>query len=159
MNSARYGKKAFVTLALLVASLAASLAGCATSGDTVRAGEQVNREQIVRTGVVENVREVQIENTRNTGVGSTVGAVVGGVAGSYAGQGRGSIVGSVLGAVFGGIAGGAAEQAGGRQAGLEIAIKLDDGRAISIVQAADETFRPGDRVRIISDGITARVTR
>ena len=131
MNSARYGKKAFATLALLVASLA----GCATSGDTVRAGEQVNREQIVRTGVVENVREVQIENTRNTGVGSTVGAV------------------------FGGIAGGAAEQAGGRQAGLEIAIKLDDGRAISIVQAADETFRPGDRVRIISDGITARVTR
>ena len=42
---------------------------------------------------------------------------------------------------------------------LHFAIKLDDGRAISIVQAADETFRPGDRVRIISDGITARVTR
>ena len=155
MNHAGYGNKTMATLVLA----AASLAGCATSSETVRAGEQVNREQIVRTGVVENVRDVQIENTRNTGVGSTVGAVIGGVAGSYAGQGRGSIVGSVLGAVFGGIAGGAAEQAGGRQSGIEIAIKLDDGRAISIVQVAGETFRPGDRVRVISDGITARVTR
>jgi len=68
-------------------------------------------------------------------------------------------VSSVIGAVLGGLAGNAAEQHGGRQAGLEIAIKLDDGRAISIVQAADEPFRPGDRVRVISDGITARVTR
>ncbi len=136
------------------------ISGCAATGETLRPGEQVQREQIVRMGVVENVREVQIENTRgSTGAGGAIGAVVGGVAGSYVGQGRGSIVSSVLGAVLGGVAGAAAEQQGGRQAGLEIAIKLDDGRAISIVQGADEPFRPGDRVRIISDGITARVTR
>ena len=136
---------------LLAASV---LSGCATTGETVRPGEQANREQIVRTGVVENVRDVQIENTR-----PGTGAVVGGIVGSQVGQGRGSIVSSVIGAVLGGLAGNAAEQTGGRQAGLEIAIKLDDGRAISIVQAADEKFIAGDRVRIISDGITARVTR
>jgi outer membrane lipoprotein SlyB len=140
--------------------IAAMVSGCATTGETMRPGEQVQREQIIRTGVVENVREVQIENARGTtGAGGAIGAVVGGVAGSYVGQGRGSIVSSVIGAVFGGLAGQAAEQQGGRQAGLEIAIKLDDGRSISIVQAADEPFRPGDRVRVISDGITARVTR
>ncbi len=142
---------------LLAASV---LSGCATTGETVRPGEQANREQIVRTGVVENVRDVQIENTRpGTGAGGAIGAVVGGIVGSQVGQGRGSIVSSVIGAVLGGLAGNVAEQTGGRQAGLEIAIKLDDGRAISIVQAADEKFIAGDRVRIISDGITARVTR
>ena len=142
---------------LLAASV---LSGCATTGETVRPGEQANREQIVRTGVVENVREVPLENTRpGTGAGGAIGAVVGGIVGSQVGQGRGSIVSSVIGAVLGGLAGNAAEQTGGRQAGLEIAIKLDDGRAISIVQAADEKFIAGDRVRIISDGITARVTR
>ena len=148
-----------VRMAVLMAVVMLS-AGCATTGEVVRPGEQTQREQIVRAGVVENVREVTIENTRpNTGAGSAIGAVVGGVVGSQVGQGRGSIVSSVIGAVLGGLAGQAAEQHGGRQAGLEIAIKLDDGRAISIVQAADEPFRPGDRVRVISDGITARVTR
>ncbi len=147
--------RAVVLMAIVMMS-----AGCATTGEVVRPGEQTQREQIVRTGVVENVREVTIENARpNTGAGSAIGAVVGGVVGSQVGQGRGSIVSSVIGAVFGGLAGHAAEQHGGRQAGIEIAIKLDDGRAISIVQAADEPFRPGDRVRVISDGITARVTR
>jgi outer membrane lipoprotein SlyB len=152
---------AYRTLAIAtVVSLVALASGCATTGETMRPGEQVQREEIVRMGVVENVRDVQIENTRpNTGTGSAVGAVVGGVIGSQVGQGRGSIVSSVIGAVLGGLAGHAAEQQGGRQAGIEIAIKLDDGRSISIVQAVGEVFRPGDRVRIISDGITARVTR
>lgn len=138
---------------------AAMTAGCATTGEVMQPGEQVQREEIVRTGVVENVRDVQIENTQQTsGAGGAIGAVVGGIVGSQVGQGRGSIVSSVIGAVLGGLAGNAAEHQGGRRAGVEIAIKLDDGRAISIVQAAGESFRPGDRVRIISDGITARVT-
>ncbi len=152
------GSRAMAIAVLAVSALA--LPGCTTTGEVMRPGEQVQREEIVRTGVVENVRDVQIENTQpTTGAGSAIGAVVGGVAGSYVGQGRGSIVSSVIGAVLGSVAGQAAEQQGGRRHGVEIAIKLDDGRAISIVQAAGETFRPGDRVRIISDGITARVTR
>lgn len=135
-------------------------AGCATTGEVVLPGEQTQLEQIVRTGVVENVREVTIENTRpNTGAGGAIGAVVGGIVGSQIGRASSSTVSSIIGAVLGGLAGQAAEQQGGRQAGLEIAIKLDDGRAVSIVQTAEEQFRPGDRVRIISDGITARVTR
>lgn len=146
-----------IAILMLIAAMAS---GCATTGETMRSGEQVQREQIIRTGVVENVREVQIENTRPaTGAGGAIGAVLGGVVGSHVGQGRGSIVSSVIGAVLGGVAGHAVEQQSGRQAGLEIAIKLDDGRSISIVQAAGEQFRPGDRVRIISDGITARVSR
>jgi len=67
-------------------------------------------------------------------------------------------VGAVLGSVAGGVAGQAAEQAATRQPGLEITVKLDSGRMIAVTQAADENFRPGDRVRVLSDGRTARVT-
>jgi outer membrane lipoprotein SlyB len=118
--------------------------------------EQAQREQTVRMGVVESVRQVQIEGTRS-GVGPAAGAVVGGIAGSNVGHGRGAAVGAVLGSVAGGVAGQAVEQAATRQPGLEITVKLDSGRMIAVTQAADESFRPGDRVRVLSDGRTSRV--
>ena len=146
---------------ILCAVLACALfSGCATHTDTVRSGEQVQREQAVRAGVVEAVREVQIEAARSTGAGGAIGAIVGGVVGSYAGSGRGSIVGSVIGAVVGGMAGQSAEQVTAREPGVELSIRLDEGRTIVIAQpVAAELFRPGDRVRVISDGVTARVMR
>lgn len=138
--------------------LAGVASGCASSlSGSAYDRNQARREQSVRMGVVESVREVQIEGTRS-GVGSTAGAVIGGVAGSNVGQGRGAIVGSVLGSVVGGVAGQAAEQAATRQTGLEITVKLDNGSLVAVTQAADEAFRPGERVRILSDGRTARVT-
>jgi len=74
------------------------------------------------------------------------------------GGGRGSIVGATVGAVLGGLGGAAAEEGVTRQRGLEITVKLDSGRMIAITQAADEEFRVGDRVRILSGGGTTRVT-
>ena len=132
--------------------------GCAPGlgGDTY-SRDQVRREQNVRMGVVDSVREVRIEGTRS-GVGPAAGAVVGGIAGSTIGQGRGSAVGAVLGGVAGGVAGQAAEQGATRQAGLEITVRLDNGQLVAVTQGADEAFRPGDRVRILSDGATTRVT-
>ena len=64
----------------------------------------------------------------------------------------------VLGSVAGGVAGQAAEQAGTRQTGYEITVRLDNGQMIAVTQAADEAFKPGDRVRLLSDGGTTRVT-
>lgn len=135
------------------------LGGCAT-GETVRGGEQIQREQSVRLGVVEAVREVQIEAGRPTGAGSVIGAVIGGVAGSHMGSGRGSIVGSVVGSVLGGLAGAAAEQAAGHRPGVEITLRLDEGRSVVIAQVlSGEAFKPGDRVRVIAEGVIARVER
>lgn len=148
-------------IAAWVVGLAASavvLSGCApglSGRDYSR--DQARREQAVRMGVVESVREVQIEGTRSS-IGPAAGAVVGGIAGSNVGQGRGAAVGAILGSVAGGVAGQAAEQAATRQTGLEITIKLDSGRLIAITQAADESFRPGDRVRVLSDGGLSRVS-
>lgn len=140
------------------AALLTVLSGCAPSlsgGAYTR--DEARREQTVRMGVVESVRQVQIEGTRS-GIGPAAGAVVGGIAGSTVGQGRGAAVGAVLGSVAGGVAGQAAEEAGTRRSGLEITVKLDSGNLIAITQEADEAFRAGDRVRILTGGGVARVT-
>lgn len=140
------------------AAFSAALAGCAPglgSGSYTR--EEARREQNVRLGMVESVRPVQIEGTRS-GIGPAAGAVIGGVAGSSVGRGRGSTVGTVLGGVAGGVAGQAVEEASTRRTGVEITVKLDHGGLVAIVQEADETFKPGERVRILSDGRTSRVT-
>jgi len=138
---------------------AAALGGCAPSlsGD-VYSRDQARTSQSVRMGVVESVRQVQIEGTRS-GVGPTAGAVIGGIAGSTVGGGRGSQVGAVVGAVAGGVVGQGAEQAATRQQGLEIVVRLDNGQTIAVVQAADVVYQPGERVRVLSGSGTTRVTR
>jgi len=144
------------TIGLTVIALLSACASGVGGDDYSR--DQTRREQTVRLGVVDNVREVKIDGTRS-GVGAVAGGVVGGVAGSTVGQGRGSTVGAVLGSVAGGVAGQAAEQGATRQTGLEITVKLDSGKLIAVTQAADDTFKPGDRVRVLSDGATTRVAR
>jgi outer membrane lipoprotein SlyB len=147
-----------VAVTLIAAVSVATLAGCAPSlSGNVYSREQARSEQQVRIGVVESVREVRIEGTRS-GVGATAGAIIGGIAGSTVGQGRGAQVGSVVGAVAGGVAGQAGEQAATGKAGLEITVRLDSGQLIAIVQEADETFRPGERVRVLRGYDASRVT-
>lgn len=143
---------------IAAALIVAVLAGCAQGlGGGSYSRDEARREQNVRLGVVESVRPVQIEGTR-TGVGPVAGAVVGGVAGSTVGGGRGSAVAAVIGAVAGGVAGQAIEQGTTRKNGVEVTVKLNNGALVAIVQEADEIFRAGDRVRILSDGRTSRVT-
>jgi outer membrane lipoprotein SlyB len=145
---------------LLIAAVAATgFAGCAnphTSASQYSSG-QIGREQVIRMATVESVRVVLIDKG-HTGIGTGAGAVVGGVAGSTIGQGKGSVVGAVLGAVAGGVAGQAMENSAQKQEGLEITVRLDNGELRAIVQAADEQFRPGDRVRLLSGAGGTRVT-
>jgi len=137
-----------------------ALAGCAMQGlggaDYSR--NQVRGEQSVRLGVVESVRDVKID-ARDTGVGTTTGAVLGGIAGSEAGKGRGSVAGAVAGAVVGGIIGQSIEKANNDRKGVEVTVKLDSGKLIAVTQEADEAFRVGDRVRILSGQGATRVSR
>lgn len=145
------------TIAFLVAGTLL-LAGCpAGLGGKDYSRSQARTVQEVQMGVVESVREVLIEGTK-TPVGAGAGAVVGGVAGSTVGGGRGSVVGATVGAVLGGLGGAATEEAVTRQKGVEITVKLDSGRMLAITQAADEQFRVGDRVRVLSGGGTTRVS-
>ena len=148
----------FSACTLLIAG-AMALGGCAgpsNSGSVYTPG-QAQREQTVRMAVVEGVRQVTIEKAPS-GAGAVAGGVVGGVAGSSVGGGKGSAITSVLGAVAGGLIGQAVEGSIGRKAGLEITIKLDNGELRAITQEADEQFKPGDRVRLLSGTGVTRVT-
>ncbi len=146
-------------LKLCAALLAATtLAGCASSlSGSTYSRDEARRESTVRMGVVESVRSVQIEGTRS-GIGGVGGAVAGGIGGSYIGSGRGSALGALAGAILGGVAGAAAEQGVTRREGVEITVRLDNGDMRAIVQEADEVFKPGERVRLLSQGGVTRVT-
>ncbi len=149
----------FVMRVAGAAAIAVAVAGCATQSNSsgVYSPGQVQREQIVRLGTIETVRQVAIQR-QDSGVGTLAGAGLGGVAGSAVGAGRGSIIGAIVGAVAGGVAGNAIENSADRRPGYELTVRLDDGQMRAIVQEADEFFQPGDRVRILSRGGVSRVT-
>lgn len=142
----------------LAAAATVALSGCAGSqSGSAYSRSQTRGEMQVRMGVIESVRTVTIEGTQS-GVGVVAGGVVGGIAGSNVGQGRGSTVGSVLGAVLGGVAGQAIEERASKKDGQEITIKLDSGQIIAVTQEADEQFRAGERVRVLSGSGVTRVS-
>ncbi len=142
----------------IVALLSVLTVACASSNSgNVYKRDDARKVQTVRTGVVESVRTVKLEGTKSP-VGTIAGGAVGGIAGSSVGGGRGSAIAAVIGAVVGGLAGSAAEEGITRKDGLEITVKLDGGSMIAIVQEADEAFSPGDKVRIVENAETSRVT-
>jgi outer membrane lipoprotein SlyB len=139
--------------------IAALLAGCAAtpqSGNVYRA-YQTQNEQVVRSGTVESVRNVVIVNPES-GVGTMGGAALGGLAGSQAGHGDGSAAVGILGAIAGGLIGQRVEANANKRPGFEITVKLDSGELRAVTQVADELFRPGERVRLLSNGYMTRVT-
>lgn len=145
------------TMFFLLLGMAIAIGGCAgsKSGDTY-SRDEARRVQNVQLGTVEGSRAIKIEGTKSA-VGAGAGTIVGAIAGSSVGQGKGSAVGSVLGAVGGGVVGAAAEEGFTRQDGVEITIRLENGRLISVVQAGNEQFKPGDKVRIFEVGGESRV--
>ena len=144
--------------AAAIAAGALVLGGCAYhAGSADYRGYEVRGEQSVRFGVVETVRDVRIR-PRDTGVGSTAGAFIGGIAGSNVGRGSGEIVGAIGGAIIGSIIGHNVEKEANELRGVEVTVLLDSGKYIAIVQEADESFRAGDRVRVLSGRTSTRVT-
>ena len=143
---------------LTVAVLAALLAACASSNSgSVYSRDDARKVQTVKTGVVESVRSVKLEGTKSP-VGTIAGGAVGGIAGSSVGGGEGSAIAAIIGAVVGGLAGSAAEEGITRKDAFEITVKLDGGGLVAIVQEADEIFHAGDKVRLVENGSTTRVT-
>jgi outer membrane lipoprotein SlyB len=149
--------------AALLAALAAAvvMAGCVPaypSGPVYYRGETM-RPQTVELGVVESTRLVRIDSPP-TGAGAVTGAVAGGALGNMAGGGAGRIAATIGGAILGGVVGDAAERDVNKRNGVEVTVRTDGGRMIAIVQEdAGEGFRPGDRVRVVSNGYATRVTR
>ena len=146
------------TKLLVAALLSILLAACASSNSgSVYSRDEARKVQTIKTGVVESVRPVKLEGTKSP-VGTIAGGAVGGIAGSSVGGGRGSAIAAVIGAVVGGLAGSAAEEGITRKDGLEITVKLDGGGLVAVVQEADESFKAGEKVRLVENGSTTRVS-
>lgn len=148
---------------MAVAAVAGSLtvlAGCAhqSASSSVYTYGQAQREQIVRLGTVEAVRNVVIQNERSSGAGGLAGAALGGVAGSSVGGGRGQVLAAIGGGLLGAMAGDAVENKMGKSAGLEVTVRLDNGETRVIAQEADVPLSVGQRVRVISGGGPTRVS-
>lgn len=150
-------KSVIATVAVVSATL---LAGCAVTPNSasVYNSRQAQGEQIVRMAVVESVRNVTIAKGKS-GVGALGGAALGGIAaGSTIGHGTGALAAGIVGALAGGALGDNVDSKLSDRAGLEITVRLDNGELRAITQDADENFKVGDRVRLLSGSGVTRVT-
>ncbi|MCX4028523.1 glycine zipper 2TM domain-containing protein [Endozoicomonas sp. SM1973] len=148
-------------IACMMSGLFVMLTGCVSnlSGESYSRNE-ARQLQTVKMGTVIDVKLVQIEGTKS-GVGAIAGAAAGGIAGSTVGGGRGSDIAAIAGAVAGGLLGGKAEEAYTRSQGVQLTIELYDGSYVSVVQQVSPNvrFRPGDRVRILTQNGVSRVVQ
>jgi len=145
-----------IILLLAGALFLTSCAQQSLTGDTYSRGEVGGQNE--QRGKVTSVRKVVIEG--NTQSGKLLGAVAGGFLGSEVGSGSGRTAATVGGALLGGAAGSHVGKAAGTKQGVEISVKLDNGRRVSVVQEYNprEPFRVGERVRVLSHGGRTRVT-
>ena len=145
---------------VVVASMVAVLAACASSSpDVVQRGD-AQRMAKVEDGVILSVRPVTVDGSQ-TGAGAAVGGVVGAI-GGYGGSGvqRESQVLGVLAGVAGAVAGNAIERMATKEDALELLVQLKGGERRAIVQAkGSEKLEPGDAVIIVTTGNKVRVTK
>lgn len=147
-------------LCVFVLMSAAVLSGCtSTYSNQVYKASEAKQAQIVQYGTIKSIRPVEIQGSEsNFGVGTIGGAALGGIAASQIGGGLGSVAAAVGGALVGGLAGNAVEKQVRKENGIEIIVVLDSGTNLSVVQAADQAFAVGQKVKVIGSGSNVRVT-
>lgn len=151
--------KGFQLCAALFLCFAVALGGCATSGGKSYTKNEARQAQSVQRGVITGLQEVTIEGDASL-LGAGIGGAAGGVIGSTLGRGSGRVLATVGGAALGAAAGALGEKFMRTEKAYEFMIQLEDGGTISVVQAIDDTFAVGDRVRVLrSSGNRARVVR
>jgi outer membrane lipoprotein SlyB len=149
-----------ILTAIIISLLTLGLTGCVSGlqGSTYSRSE-ARQVQEVEFGTVLSTNPVVIEG-KQSGAGQLPGAIIGGVAGSSVGEGKGQQIFTILGAVGGAVVGSMIEEQATRTQGLELTIKMDSGKTLSIVQEVDNVnvFREGQRVRVLTQGALARVS-
>lgn len=82
-------------------------------------------------------------------IGTIVGGVAGAALGNEVGRGMGNALATGAGATAGAVAGQAAGKAVGTTQSIEWTVRLDNGRAIAVVQGSP-MFAVGQRVQVIT---------
>lgn len=138
-------------------SVALVVTGCTTPDSAnVYSKSEMRRPAKVRSGVIEQIRPVKMEDAM--GIGTISGAAIGAIgASSNIGKGSGSVVSGIVGALLGGILGDKIERGVTRKDALELTVRMQNGERLVIVEDADINLQTGQAVDVIEDGKTARV--
>lgn len=132
-------------------ALALTLGACAAPGSGPG-------EMEIRTGVIEQITNVQIASNQHRGIGAVVGGVAGLGIGSLIGGGTGRDVAMVLGTVGGAIAGNEVQKKYDQPVpGQQIIVRTTNGVLVSITQPVSQSLFQGQRVFIEGSGENARV--
>lgn len=132
---------------------------CASRG-TMYSRHDTQRAWTVRDATVVQVVEATIEGHSGV-IGTYGGGYVGNTLGRTIGSGTGASVAGAVGAVAGAVVGRKAEKTATQQKAWELLVQIDNGgETLAIVQAADQNFDEGEKVRVYtrSDG-SARVAK
>ncbi|MGO4998895.1 glycine zipper 2TM domain-containing protein [Oceanisphaera sp. W20_SRM_FM3] len=146
--------KAYSALAL---AGALGLAGCANpdvySGD-VYGSRAAKQAQTVTYATVTSVRPVLIQAGDESPnlIGTLGGGAIGGILGHQVGGGAGQALATAVGAIGGSMVGSRAEDKLSQVKAFEIEVRTDSGENLIVVQKADRTWQPGQRVRLIGSG-------
>jgi len=128
------------------------ITGCASMG-----GSQPG-EMEIRSGVIEQIENVQIQSNHHRGVGAVVGGIAGLGLGSLIGDGTGRDVAMVLGAIGGAVAGNEVQKKHDTpQPGQQIIVRTTSGVLVSVTQLGETGMHTGERGYIEGNGENARV--
>jgi outer membrane lipoprotein SlyB len=128
------------------------LTGCSTMG-----GSQMG-EMEIRSGVIEQIENVQIQSNHHQGIGAVAGGLAGLGLGSLIGGGTGRDVAMVLGAVGGAVAGNEVQKKyDAPKPGQKIIVRTSSGVLVAVTQPVDPGLKTGESVYIEGNGENARV--
>ncbi|MGC6456837.1 MAG: hypothetical protein ACON4R_00570 [Akkermansiaceae bacterium] len=147
----------FIIPLLISPILLISCAQRSLTGDTYLRSE-AGKIQSVNSGQITSLRNVKIEG--DTSGGAFLGSVAGGLLGNEVGSGAGRTAATIGASLLGGAIGAQTQKAIGSRQGVEIQVKLDTGKTVSIVQEANprEPFAVGERVRVLAGSGGSKVT-
>jgi outer membrane lipoprotein SlyB len=132
------------------------LPGCAATQPSARSYSysQAQKSEAMTTATVIGLQQVTITPDNSSGVGMAVGAIAGGGVGHVIGAGVGNIIATALGAIGGGVAGNAIERKVTAKSGYNIALRLDDGRTMTVTQMDDILLQVGQKVIVTFNYMT-----
>jgi outer membrane lipoprotein SlyB len=133
--------------------------GCASSSGRSYTKAEARTAQTVRHGTIVSVEDAVIEQD-STLLGPALGGVAGGVLGGTVVRGSGRAFGVVGGAAVGALTGAGAEKFMRTEKACEMTIELENGEIVSVVQARDDNYAAGDKVKLLyGTGGKVRVVR
>lgn len=115
-------------------------------------------ETEIRSGVIEQITDVEIKSNHHKGVGAVVGGIAGLGLGSLIGGGTGRDVAMVVGALGGALAGNEVQKKYDKPvSGQQIIVRTTNGVLVSVTQPMNSSLTKGQKVYIKGNGEGAHV--